>query len=222
MRDRARFLGAIHSCTPFGFASRVYYDQMKNYLRMTPAPRCFSALVRCVSVRRRDGVRRESRPRWLPGTRGGAGLASTVGPVLVGVIFAFAWNIVGSHVPEMPQVDPGLAPTVGTAVDQAADQAWASATPITTRPPDRRTPDPAGSRGPARTGCYRARSSRVVRAVPAVDSAKVPACSSPRRFPEARKTTSAMSASTTALSAHRRPGHFSTLIVVVPTRGNQR
>src|SRR5271157_2609460 len=44
----------------------------------------------------------------------------------------------------------------GTAVDDAADQAWASATPITIRPPDRRTPDPAGSRGPARTGCHRA------------------------------------------------------------------
>ena len=167
-------------------------------------------------------MRREPGPRWLPGTRGGAGLASTVGPVLVGVIFAFAWNMAAPHGPVMPQPGPGLAPTVGTAVDQAADQAWASATPITIRPPDRRTPDPAGSRGPAMTGCHRAWSSRVVRAVPAVDSAKVSACSSLRRFPEARKTASAMSASTTALSAHRRPGHFSTLIVVVPTRGNQR
>ena len=89
--------------------------------------------------------------------------------------------------PEMPQPGPGLAPTVGTAVDQAADQAWASATPITNRLLDRRTPDPAGSRGPARAGCHRAWSSRVVRAVPAVDSAKVPACSSPRRFPEGKE-----------------------------------
>ena len=167
-------------------------------------------------------MRRESRPRWLPGTRGGAGLASTVGPVLVGVIFAFAWNMAAAHGPQMPQPGPGLAPTVGTAVDQAADQAWASATPITNRPPDRRTPDPAGSRGPARAGCHRAWSSRVVRAVPAVDSARVPACSSPRRFPEARKTASAMSAWTTALSAHRRPGHPGTLIVVVPIRENRR
>ncbi len=167
-------------------------------------------------------MRRESRPRWLLGTHGGAGLASTVGPVLVGVIFAFAWNMAAPHGPVMPQPGPGLAPTVGTAVDQAADQAWASATPITIRPPDRRTPDPGGSRGPAKTGCHRAWSSRMVRAVPAVDSAKVSACSSLRRFPEAGKTASAMSASTTALSAHRRPGHFSTLIVVVPTRGNQR
>ncbi len=173
-------------------------------------------------MRRKDGVRRESRPRWLPGSRGGAGLASTVGPVLVGVIFAFAWNMAGSHVPEMSQAGPGLAPAVGTAVDQAADQAWASATSITTRPPDRRTPGAAGSRTPARTGCHGARSLRVVRAIPAVDSAKVSACSSPRRFPEARKTASAMSPSTTALSAHHRPGHFSILIVVVPTRGNQR
>jgi hypothetical protein len=164
-------------------------------------------------------MHRGSRPRGLLGTRGRTGLASTVGPVLVGVIFAFAWNMAGAHGPEMSQPGPGLAPTVGTAVDQAADQAWASATPITTRVPERHTPTPVGSRGPASTGCHRARPSRVVRAASAVDSAHASACSSPRRIPGARKTASARSASTTALSAHHRPGHSSTLIVVIPTRG---
>src|SRR5271165_5678857 len=92
-----------------------------------------------------------SRPRGLLGTRGKAGLASTVGPVLVGVIFAFAWNMAGTRGPEVSQPDPGLAPTVGTAVDQAADQAWASATPTSTRIPDSRPSPPAGSHGPAST-----------------------------------------------------------------------
>jgi hypothetical protein len=67
----------------------------------------------------------------------GTGLASTVGP-LVSIILAFAWNTAGSRSAEMPQPDPGLAPTVGTAVDQAADQVWASVTPMSTRIPARR------------------------------------------------------------------------------------
>ena len=103
-------------------------------------------------------MRRGSRPRGF-GPRGRAGLASTIGPVLVGVFFAFAWNMAASHAPTMPQPDPGLAPTVGTAVDQAADQTWASVTPISTRLPDRRIPSPAGS---ARSGGYRLRTGRLV------------------------------------------------------------
>jgi len=181
-------------------------------------------------------MHRGSRPRGLFGTRGRTGLASAVGPVLVGVVVAFAWNMATSHGAEVPQPGAGLAPTVGTAVDQAADQAWASATPITTHLPYRSTPDPAVTRGPASSDCHRAAASRVVRTVPAVDSAHASACSSPRRLPaaprrlpaaprrlpEARKTTSAMSASTTTLSVHRKPGHSSILIVVKPTRGNRR
>src|SRR5487761_1236979 len=97
------------------------------------------AVVRSGSVPRGDAVHRGSRPRGF-GPRSRAGLASTIGPVLVGVIFGFAWNMAASHGPAMPQPDPGLAPTVGTAVDQAADQTWASVTPTTTRSPDRRVP----------------------------------------------------------------------------------
>ena len=35
-------------------------------------------------------------------------------PVLIGVIFAFAWNLAARHGPEMPHPDPGLEPTVAT------------------------------------------------------------------------------------------------------------
>jgi hypothetical protein len=149
----------------------------------------FTAVVRSGSVPRGSGVRRASRPRGLLGTRGRAGLASTVGPVLVGVILAFAWNMAGSHAPEMPKPGPALAPTVGTAVDQAADQAWASVTPTSTRLPDHRASFPARSRGV------------------------------PRQSPEARKKATATSTSTTARPAHRRSGRPGTLIVAVPTRG---
>ena len=163
-----------------------------------------SALVRYVSVSRGDALHRRSRSRGPFGGQGRTGLASTVVPVMIGVILAFVWNIMaGSHGPEMPQGDPGPAPTVGTAVDQAADQAWASVTPTSTRIPDRRPSPPAGSRGPVSTDCARARSPRVVRAAPAVDSAHASACPSLRRSPEARKKASAMSASTTGWSAHR-------------------
>ena len=119
-------------------------------------------------VPRGDAVHRGSRPRGLLGTRGRTGLASRVGPVLVGVIFAFAWNMATSHRPQVPQPGPGLVPTVGPAVDQAADQACASATPIATYLPYRSTAAPAASPGSASTVCRWAKSSRVVRTVPMV------------------------------------------------------
>ena len=161
-------------------------------------------MVRSGFVPRGDAVHRGSRPRGLLGTRGRTGLASTVGPVLVGVIFAFTWNMATSHPPQVPQPGPGLAATVGTAVDQAADRAWASATPITTYLPYRSTSAPAVSPGPASTVCHRAKSSRMVRTAPMVDSAHASACSSPRRLPKPGKTASATSASTTTWSAHHR------------------
>jgi hypothetical protein len=170
-------------------------------------------------VLRGDAVHRRSRPRWLLGTRGRTGLASTVGPVLVGVIFAFAWNMATSHRPQVPQPGPGLAPTVGMAVDQAADQAWASATPITTHLRYRSTAAPAASPGPASTVCHGAKSWRMVRTAPMADSAHASACSSPRRFPKPGKAASATSAWATTWSAHHGSGHSSSMIVVVPTRG---
>jgi hypothetical protein len=109
-------------------------------------------------------VHRGSRPRGFFASRGRAGVASTVVPMLIGVILAFVWNVAGTHGLEMPQAGPALAPTVGTAVDQAVDQAWASATPASTRFPDRRPSSSAGSRRLAGTRCHQARSSRTVRA----------------------------------------------------------
>ncbi len=207
-----------------------------NYLLVTrPASPQRGGTLR--SVPRGDAMHRGSRPRGLLSTRGRTGLASTVVPVLVGVILAFAWNMATSHGPQVPQPGAGLAPTVGTAVDQAADRAWASATPITTHLPYRGTPSARdASRGPASTSCRRAGSSHVVRTGRVVDSAHASACSSPRRLPEtpqrlpetpqrlpeSRKTTSAVSASTTAWSVHRKPGYSSTLIVVMPTREKRR
>ena len=143
-------------------------------------------MVRSGFVPRGEAVHRGSRPRGLLGTRGRTGLASTVLPVLVGVIFALAWNMATSHRPQVPQPGPALVSTVGTAVDQAADQAWASATPITTYLPYRSTAAPAASPGPASTVCHRAKSSRMVRTAPMVDSAHASACFSPRRFSTTR------------------------------------
>lgn len=143
-------------------------------------------MVRSRFVPRGDAVHRGSRPRGILGTRGRTGLASTVGPVLVGVIFALTWNMATSHRPQLPQPGPGLASTVGTAVDQAADRAWASATPITTYLPYRSTAAPAASPGPASTVCHRIKASRMVRTAPMVDSAYAPACSPPPRFPTMR------------------------------------
>jgi hypothetical protein len=66
---------------------------------------------------------------------------------------AFAWNMAGSHEPGMAQAGAGLAPTVGTAVEQAADQAWASVPPgQSIRVPDRRASPSAGSRDLTGTG----------------------------------------------------------------------
>ncbi len=176
------------------------------------APARSAVVVRSGSVPRGDAAHQGSRPRRLLGPRGRMGLASTVGPVLVGVVFAFAWSMAASHGPELAQPDPGLAPTVGTAVDQAADQAWASATPLSTYSPALGTSARPG--GPASIGCHRVGSSRVVRVAPAVGSAHPVACSSPRHLRVAKKP-SGISASTTAWSVHRRPGRASAVIVVV-------
>jgi hypothetical protein len=173
-------------------------------------------VVRSGSVSREDAMHRGSRPRGLLSTCGKAGLASTIGPVLVGIVFAFGWNMAASHGSATPQPGPGLAPTVGTAVDQAADQAWASVTPTSTRSPDRRVPSPAGSRGPAGTACDRARSSGGTHAASAVDSEHMSTCHPPRRSPEARKKASA---STIRKAAHHGLGYSGTLIVVIPARG---
>jgi hypothetical protein len=52
---------------------------------------------------------------------------ATVGPVAVGVMLAFGWNLAASQ-PQHAAVDePGVTRQVGQTVQQAAEQAWARA-----------------------------------------------------------------------------------------------
>jgi len=53
---------------------------------------------------------------------------STIGPVAVGVVLAFAWNMTMSQ-PQGDTEADSVTPAVGLTVEQAAAQAWASATP---------------------------------------------------------------------------------------------
>ena len=63
------------------------------------------------------------------GRRGGMGLVSTIGPVAVGVVLAFGWNMTVSQPQRAAEAEPGVTPRVGVTVEEAAAQAWASATP---------------------------------------------------------------------------------------------
>jgi hypothetical protein len=178
------------------------------------------------SVPRGDAVHRGSRPLGFSVPAGGRGSPRPSG---------LCWSALFSRSPgtwparmgrPCRNLVWGWRRRWGRAVDQAADQAWASVMPTATRLPDRYVSPPAGSGGLAGTDCARARSSCGVHATPTVDSAHVSAhvsaCSMPRRIRPARKMASARPALTTASSAHRRSGHSGTLIVVVPVRGSRR
>ena len=52
---------------------------------------------------------------------------ATVGPVAVGVMLAFAWNLAVSHPWRSAEDESGVTPQVGQTVQQAAEQAWARA-----------------------------------------------------------------------------------------------
>jgi len=54
---------------------------------------------------------------------------STIGPVAAGVVLAFAWNMAVSQSQRAAEAGPGVTPRVGLTVEEAAAQAWASATP---------------------------------------------------------------------------------------------
>ena len=79
-------------------------------------------------------MRGGTRPRRLLGSRSRTGLVSTIGPVLVGVVVAFAWNTAASHQMADSGTAAGVTPEVGLTVEQAAERAWASATPNAGRP----------------------------------------------------------------------------------------
>ena len=52
---------------------------------------------------------------------------ATVGPVAVGVMLAFGWNLAASQPQHAAEDEPGVTQQVGQTVQQAAEQAWARA-----------------------------------------------------------------------------------------------
>ena len=61
------------------------------------------------------------------------GLVSAIGPLVIGVMVAFGWNMAASHQAAVTGADSGVTPAVGLTVEQAAAQAWASSTPFAVR-----------------------------------------------------------------------------------------
>jgi hypothetical protein len=52
---------------------------------------------------------------------------ATIGPVAVGVMLAFAWNMAVSQPQHAAEDESGVTTQVGQTVQQAAEQAWARA-----------------------------------------------------------------------------------------------
>ena len=81
--------------------------------------------------------------------RGRTGLVATIGPVAVGVMLAFGWNLAMSQPRHATEDESAVTPRVGQTGQQAAEQAWA-------RAPGNYAPagDIGGRRGtrPARSG----------------------------------------------------------------------
>ena len=78
---------------------------------------------------------------------------ATIGPVAVGVMLAFAWNMAVSQTQRVADGESGVTPQVGLTVQQTAEQAWARATPRgpAGHPPEGGTRVRHGTR-PARSG----------------------------------------------------------------------
>ena len=69
---------------------------------------------------------------------------STIGPLAVGVLLAFGWNMLVSQPHGAAGAESGITRQVGRTVEEVAAQAWASATPHAapagTGPGDTRVP----------------------------------------------------------------------------------
>jgi hypothetical protein len=74
-------------------------------------------------------VRGGQQPRQRPGSRSRNGLAATIGPLAVGVLLAFGWNILVSQPHGAAGAESGITRQVGRTVEEVAAKAWASATP---------------------------------------------------------------------------------------------
>jgi hypothetical protein len=59
--------------------------------------------------------------------RGRTGVLATVGPVAVGVMLAFGWNLASSQSQHAAADESRVTQRVGQTVQQAAEQAWARA-----------------------------------------------------------------------------------------------
>ena len=77
----------------------------------------------------------------------------TIGPVAVGVLLAFAWNLAVSQTQRPTGDESGVSPRVGLTVQQTAEQAWARATPhVPTGHPAEGGADGRPGTRPARSG----------------------------------------------------------------------
>ncbi len=123
------------------------------------------------------------------------GLVSTIGPMAVGVVLAFAWNMTVSQPQRAADAGSGVTSRVGLTVEEAAAQAWASATPGTAtaetvtggspRAPGGSTWSASHARGsgsPTSSDCRRAWPLRTPER--ALQVRVVSACSSPPRVPK--------------------------------------
>ena len=73
----------------------------------------------------RGGQKRRQRP----GGRSRSGLVATIGPLVVGVLLAFGWNMMVSQPHGAAGAESGITRQVGRTVEEVAAKAWASATP---------------------------------------------------------------------------------------------
>jgi hypothetical protein len=93
-------------------------------------------------------VRGEQKPRRRLSGRGRNGLLSTIGPLAVGVLLAFGWNMLVSQPHDAAGAESGITRQVGRTVEEVAAKAWASATPHAmphaTPGDDGARPDPFG------------------------------------------------------------------------------
>jgi hypothetical protein len=87
-------------------------------------------------------VRGGQKPRARPAGRSRNGLVSTIGPLAVGVLLAFGWNMLLSQPHGAAGAESGITRQVGQTVEEVTAKAWASATPHPA----------AGDRAPGGTG----------------------------------------------------------------------
>jgi hypothetical protein len=79
--------------------------------------------------------------------RARTGLVATIGPVAVGVMLAFGWNLAMSQPRHAAEDESAVTPRIGQTVQQATEQAWAPAS----HAPQGGTSGRGGTR-PARSG----------------------------------------------------------------------